>query len=112
MSENTRRGRCDALGRSSDRRRILARVARATALVCDTSLKNMGINDHDTFSGLAPLHKAAADGDLAKVIELMDDGADVDIRACGEVRDRARRARALDSRGKYLSGSFWGDVDA
>ena len=46
----------------------------------------MGINDHDTFTGLAPLHKAAADGDLEKVIALLDDGADGNIRACGEVR--------------------------
>lgn len=68
----------------------------------------MGINDHDTFSGLAPLHKAAADGDLAKVIELMDDGADVDIRACGEVRDRVMRSRAIDSCEWNTCGSFCG----
>ena len=48
----------------------------------------MGINDHDTFTGLAPLHKAAADGDLEKVIALLDDGADGNIRACGEVRPK------------------------
>jgi hypothetical protein len=59
----------------------------------------MGINDHDTFTGLAPLHKAAADGDLAKVIALLDDGADGNIRACGEVR--WRRCRAMRAR-KYL----------
>ena len=46
----------------------------------------MGVNDHDTFSGLAPLHVAAKDGDLKKLVEIMDDGADVNIRACGEVR--------------------------
>ena len=44
------------------------------------------MNDHDTFSGLAPLHVAAKDGDLKKLVEIMDDGADVNIRACGEVR--------------------------
>jgi len=44
------------------------------------------VNDHDTFSGLAPLHVAAKDGDLKKLVEIMDDGADVNIRACGEVR--------------------------
>ena len=70
----------------------------------------MGINDHDTFSGLAPLHKAAADGDLAKVIELMDDGADVDIRACGEVRDRVMRSRAIDSCEGNTCGSFCGGL--
>ena len=54
----------------------------------------MGVNDHDTFSGLAPLHVAAKDGDLKKLVEIMDDGADVNIRACGEVRGApARRAR-------------------
>ena len=46
----------------------------------------MGVNDHDTFTGLTPLHKAAADGNLEDVIALMDDGADVDIQANGEVR--------------------------
>ena len=55
----------------------------------------MGVNDHDTFSGLTPLHEAAAKGDLAKVVEIMDDGADVNIRACGEVRARRRE---FDSR--------------
>ena len=54
----------------------------------------MGINDHDTFTGLAPLHDAARDGDLEKVIALLDDGADGNIRACGEVRPRARRAKS------------------
>lgn len=55
----------------------------------------MGVNDHDTFSGLTPLHEAAANGDLSKVVEIMDDGADVNIRACGEVRARRRE---IDSR--------------
>ncbi|CEG01398.1 Ankyrin repeat [Ostreococcus tauri] len=44
----------------------------------------MGIDDHDTFSGLTQLHKAAAEGDLKKVIECLDSGADISIRACGE----------------------------
>lgn len=46
----------------------------------------MGVNDHDTFSGLTQLHKACAEGNLETVVSLMDDGADVDVRACGEVR--------------------------
>jgi hypothetical protein len=54
----------------------------------------MGVNDHDTFSGLTPLHEAAANGDLSKVVEIMDDGADVNIRACGEVRARRREIDA------------------
>ena len=65
----------------------------------------MGVNDHDTFSGLAPLHVAAKDGDLKKLVEIMDDGADVNIRACGEVRLGRRnegvtlkRAGELDAR--------------
>ena len=46
----------------------------------------MGVDDHDTFSGLTPLQQAAADGNLEKLIELMDAGADVNIQANGEVR--------------------------
>lgn len=46
----------------------------------------MGVDDHDTFSGLTPLQQAAQEGDVAKVIELLDAGADVNIQANGEVR--------------------------
>ena len=46
----------------------------------------MGVDDHDTFSGLTLLQQAAADGNLEKLIELMDAGADVNIQANGEVR--------------------------
>ena len=46
----------------------------------------MGVDDHDTFSGLTPLQQAAADGNLEKLIELIDAGADVNIQANGEVR--------------------------
>ena len=46
----------------------------------------MGVDDHDTFSGLTALQQAAADGNLEKLIELMDAGADVNIQANGEVR--------------------------
>jgi len=57
----------------------------------------MGVNDHDTFTGLTPLHKAAADGRLEDVIALMDDGADVDIQANGEVgRGEMRTTRARE----------------
>ncbi len=67
------------------------RVTRARAKDADANENHgnepsiMGVNDHDTFSGLAPLHVAAKDGDLKKLVEIMDDGADVNIRACGEV---------------------------
>ena len=74
------------------RRSPSTRVTRARAKDADANETRgnessiMGVNDHDTFSGLAPLHVAAKDGDLKKLVEIMDDGADVNIRACGEVR--------------------------
>ena len=46
----------------------------------------MGIDDHDTFTGLTQLQAAAADGNVDKVVELLDAGADADIQANGEVR--------------------------
>ena len=46
----------------------------------------MGIDDHDTFSGLTQLQAAAADGNVDKVVELLDAGADANIQANGEVR--------------------------
>eukprot|EP00227_Mantoniella_beaufortii_P012991 CAMPEP_0197586322 /NCGR_PEP_ID=MMETSP1326-20131121/8320_1 /TAXON_ID=1155430 /ORGANISM="Genus nov. species nov., Strain RCC2288" /LENGTH=177 /DNA_ID=CAMNT_0043150925 /DNA_START=99 /DNA_END=632 /DNA_ORIENTATION=- len=44
----------------------------------------MGVDDHDTFTGLTKLHAAAYAGDVEKVVELMDAGADADIQANGE----------------------------
>lgn len=44
----------------------------------------MGVDDHDTFTGLTPLQSAAHDGNLEKVIELLDAGADMNIQANGE----------------------------
>ena len=49
----------------------------------------MGIDNHDTFTGLTQLQAAAADGNIDKVIELLDAGADADIQANGEVRQHA-----------------------
>ena len=46
----------------------------------------IGIDDHDTFTGLTQLQAAAADGNVDKVVELLDAGADADIQANGEVR--------------------------
>ena len=48
----------------------------------------MGVDDHDTFTGLTPLQSAAYEGNLEKVIELLDAGADVNVQANGEVRTR------------------------
>ena len=45
----------------------------------------MGIDDHDTFTGLTPLQQACLDGNIEKVLELVDAGADVDIQANGEM---------------------------
>ena len=53
----------------------------------------MGIDDHDTFSGLTPLQTAAADGNVDEVIKLLDAGADADIQANGEVRQTTTRTR-------------------
>ena len=53
----------------------------------------MGIDDHDTFTGLTQLQSAAADGNIDKVIELLDAGADADIQANGEVRQTTTRTR-------------------
>jgi len=62
----------------------------------------MGVNDHDTYTGLTALHKAAAEGALDQVVALMDDGADVDIQANGEVRFvlHVIRARMTRARGR------------
>lgn len=46
----------------------------------------MGVDDHDTFTGLTQLQAAAAEGNVARVIELLDQGADANIQANGEVR--------------------------
>ena len=51
----------------------------------------MGVDDHDTFTGLTPLQAAAHDGNIQKVIELLDAGADMNIQANGEVRYNASR---------------------
>ena len=46
----------------------------------------MGVDDHDTFTGLTQLQAAAAEGNVSRVIELLDRGADANIQANGEVR--------------------------
>ena len=50
------------------------------------TLYTMGIDDHDTFTRLTQLQAAAADGNVDKVVELLDAGADANIQANGEVR--------------------------
>lgn len=46
----------------------------------------MGINDYDTFTGLTPLQQAALDGSTEKVVSLIDEGADLNQQANGDVR--------------------------
>jgi hypothetical protein len=58
----------------------------------------MGIDDHDTFTGLTQLHEAAASANLDKVIELLDAGADANIQANGEVRAELFANGGLDIR--------------
>ena len=43
----------------------------------------MTINDHDQFTGLNAVHVAASEGNVKKLVELMDDGAELDIPALG-----------------------------
>lgn len=58
----------------------------------------MGIDDHDTFTGLTPLQGAAHEGNIAKVIELLDAGADLNIQANGEVRAAAAHIPSTPSK--------------
>ena len=43
----------------------------------------MTVNDHDQFSGLNPVHIAASEGDVGKIVQLMDEGAELDVPALG-----------------------------
>jgi len=43
----------------------------------------MTINDHDQFTGLNAVHVAASEGNVKKLVELMDDGAELDVPALG-----------------------------
>ena len=65
----------------------------------------MGVDDHDPFSGLTPLQQAAADGNLEKLIELMDAGADVNIQANGEVRPDDAKLSESHPATPHLRGS-------
>ena len=66
----------------------------------------MGIDDHDTFTGLTQLQAAAADGNVDKVVELLDAGADADIQANGEVRQDALFANGDATRVRRPGGSI------
>ena len=98
------------------RRSPSTRVTRARAKDDDANENHgnepsiMGVNDHDTFSGLAPLHVAAKDGDLKKLVEIMDDGADVNIRACGEVRVGRTNEGVTIARGVSMLDGTMGDA--
>ena len=43
----------------------------------------MTINDHDQFTGLNAVHVAASEGNVKKLVELMDEGALLDVPALG-----------------------------
>ena len=45
--------------------------------------KKMTINDHDQFTGLNAVHVAASEGDVKRLVELMDEGAELDVPALG-----------------------------
>jgi hypothetical protein len=47
----------------------------------------MTINDHDQFTGLNAVHVAASEGNVKKLVELMDDGAELDIPALGGAKN-------------------------
>jgi len=50
----------------------------------------MTINDHDQFTGLNAVHVAASEGNVKKLVELMDDGAELDVPALGGARFTSR----------------------
>jgi len=45
--------------------------------------EQMTINDHDQFTGLNAVHVAASEGNVKRLVELMDDGAELDVPALG-----------------------------
>ena len=45
----------------------------------------MTINDHDQFTGLNAVHVAASEGNVKRLVELMDDGAELDVPALGGI---------------------------
>ena len=47
--------------------------------------KQMTINDHDQFTGLNAVHVAASEGNVKRLVELMDDGAELDVPALGGI---------------------------
>jgi len=58
------------------------------------------------------LHVAAKDGDLKKLVEIMDDGADVNIRACGEVSVGRTNEGVTLARGVSTLDGTMGDARA
>jgi hypothetical protein len=53
----------------------------------------MTINDHDQFTGLNAVHVAASEGNVKKLVELMDDGAELDVPALGGAQFITSRLR-------------------
>lgn len=52
--------------------------------------RKMTINDHDQFTGLNAVHVAASEGNVKKLVELMDDGAELDVPALGGAQFTSR----------------------
>ena len=52
--------------------------------------KQMTINDHDQFTGLNAVHVAASEGNVKRLVELMDDGAELDVPALGGIVSSSR----------------------
>ena len=51
--------------------------------ISNTTFYTMTINDHDQFTGLNAVHVAASEGNVKRLVELMDDGAELDVPALG-----------------------------
>ena len=55
----------------------------------------MTINDHDQFTGLNAVHVAASEGNVKRLVELMDDGAELDVPALGGIVLSSSRSLSL-----------------
>ena len=55
----------------------------------------MTINDHDQFTGLNAVHVAASEGNVKRLVELMDDGAELDVPALGGMVLSSSRSLSL-----------------
>ena len=65
--------------------RLFASHILYTLLSYNQKKKKMTINDHDQFTGLNAVHVAASEGNVKRLVELMDDGAELDVPALGGI---------------------------